>query len=78
MIDLVRGDDRRMTFDPTSSSELLPVISPDGSEVVFERQDRDGFAQVMIAPADGRHAAVALGPVFSYALSHAFVVSPDG
>jgi Tol biopolymer transport system component len=53
--------DRAMRFVPDSTSEALPVWSPDGSRLAFVLE-RDGQGQVALADASGSGEVILVGP----------------
>jgi Tol biopolymer transport system component len=77
-LDLASGRDRRLFFDPTATAELRPVLSPDGTTIVFERQATGRLAQLMLARLDGSSPPRPLGPTFSYEDGLDVLLSPDG
>jgi hypothetical protein len=78
LLDLTTGRDRRLVFDPTASTELKPMVRPDGSTIVFERQSADGIAQLMVAPLDGSRPPRSIGATYAYDAPPEFFLSPDG
>ena len=76
LIDLATGMDRRMTFDPTDACETRPAFLSDG-RVIVERQDGNGFAQLLVAPSDASASGTLIGPRFPIFSRAAWVLSPD-
>ena len=78
VVDLTTGEDRRMTYGPTDRAEIRPVVSPDGSKIVFESGSGGSPSQLMVAPLDGSAPGTVIGPTFAYNDEHSFDLSPDG
>jgi hypothetical protein len=76
VVDLETGRDRRWTFDPSAACEVHPAFLADG-RIVVERQDDQGFAQLLVAPADASVPGYRIGPEFAYRHRLGWAVSPD-
>jgi dipeptidyl aminopeptidase/acylaminoacyl peptidase len=74
--DIATGVDQELRFDPTSKGETGLVHSPDGSTVLFQREDL--AAQVMIAPADASRPGILVGRPFDMDVGPSSGFSPDG
>ncbi len=79
VIELGTGVDTQMRYS-NLAAEVNAVFSPDGSQVLVERQAAVAPypAQMLVVLADGSAAGVAIGPTFAYDSPHAFGFSPDG
>jgi Tol biopolymer transport system component len=75
-LDLETRGDEELRFDPTDLGEINAVHSPDGSKLVFHRED--WRAQLMIAPSDASRQGVLIGPTFGLDSNVAYGWSPDG
>jgi hypothetical protein len=73
---MVTGKDRELRFDPSSKGETGLLHSPDGSQVLLQREDTAG--QVMIAPADAGRPGILVGRRFDMSAEHTYGFSPDG
>jgi Tol biopolymer transport system component len=78
LLDLTTGQDRRMSYDPSATCELMPIFTPDGESVVAERQTEEGIAQLFWASADGSAPPTRLGTTYPYTSREGFTLSPDG
>jgi len=78
LLELTSGRDRRLIFDPAASTELRPLLSPDGSTIVFQRQDAAGVARLMVAALHGGGQPQPLGSTFPYDSPPECFLSPDG
>lgn len=76
LIDLDTGHDRRMTFDPSAACELGPAFLADG-RILVEREDEEGLAQLLVAPADATAPGTLIGPVYNFRHRLGWAVSPD-
>jgi hypothetical protein len=76
LLDLTTGNDRRATFDPSAACELLPKLLSSGN-ILVERQDSDGVAQLLVAPLHARTPGVFIGPKFHYTTKKGWWLSPD-
>jgi hypothetical protein len=74
-LDLVTGVDQPVTFDWTAESEVTAVFSPDGRNILLERQLP---AQLLVVPADLSTRGTRIGPAFDYQDPSRFGFSPDG
>jgi hypothetical protein len=75
-LDIMTGADRELRFDPSSLGETRLVHSPDGTQVVLQREDTAG--QVLIAPADASHPGILIGRRFDLNKAPGYGFSPDG
>jgi hypothetical protein len=63
-LDIAKKWDTELRFDPSDYGETGLVHSPDGSLVLFSRNDTV-FGQTMIAPADASRPGILVGPRFA-------------
>jgi Tol biopolymer transport system component len=75
-LDLETGLDRQVTFDPTAEGETDLRFSPDGTQVVFQREA--GSADLMIAPADASAPGRYVGGRYRLDTELYYDFSPDG
>jgi dipeptidyl aminopeptidase/acylaminoacyl peptidase len=75
-LDIAAGEDRELRFDPSDTGETGLLHSPDGSLIVFRREDTAG--QVMIAPPDASRLGIPVGRRFDLNTDVNYGFSPDG
>jgi len=75
-LDIETGADQELRFDPSSTGETRLLHSPDGMQVVLQREDTAG--QIMIAPADGSRPGILIGRRFDLEKAPGYGFSPDG
>jgi len=78
VLDLGTGIDRRLVFDPSAYAEVRPILTPDGTAIVFERETAAGDAQLMVAPLDASGPPRPLGSSYPYDDPPEVELSPDG
>ena len=72
---LVQASTTPVAVDATSESQVTPLFSPDGSQLLVELQQP---GQLVVAPADGSGPGISIGPAFAFDHPHAFDFAPDG
>ncbi len=75
-LDIATGVDQELRFDPSSTGETGLLHSPDGQQVVLQREDTAG--QVMITPADASRPSILVGRRFDLNANPGYGFSPDG
>ena len=75
ILDIGSGVDTLVAVDATSESQVTPLFSPDGSQLLVELQQP---GQLVVAPADGSGPGISIGPAFAFDHPHAFDFAPDG
>jgi Tol biopolymer transport system component len=77
-LDIATKVDRVLRFDPSAYAEAGLLHSPDGSQVILDRNDT-ALGQTMIAPADASRPGILVGRRFDKnADAPTFGFSPDG
>jgi Tol biopolymer transport system component len=75
-LDMETGNDKELRFDPSATGETGLIHSPDGSEVLLQREDTAG--QIMIAPADASRPGILVGRRYDLNRDPGYGFSPDG
>jgi len=76
-LDLATRTDSRIVFDPTAEGETDLRFSPDGVNVVLQRESTS-TAQLLITARDGTGTGRSVGPSFSVDVEPGYGFAPDG